>query len=97
MTELNMLRVNKWLFYFYLLETLIILFLLKFQIISYGIDSTDAMMFFLFTIVLLFNSIIYWITTRVSFRWQTILSVFSQISIAFVSFYYFFEDGFHLK
>ena len=95
MKYLNLfLLINKYIFHIYIFVTLLILFLLKLNIITYGPDAIDSFMFIIIVLigvpVFLFRK---WTIKSTDFTKLILLNI-NSIFMVLMILYYFMEDNF---
>lgn len=88
--------LHRWIFIGYTIVTLFILALLKLKLISYGIDSTNAILLITFLLLWVIALLFRWICIRTKRNVQLVFMILSAAYMLFITFYYFFENRFHV-
>ena len=88
------LKINKFIFYLYLVVTLVIIILLNLQKISYGSDSTDSIMTIIFLLIGFGVMLLQWLFVKTKKVLKVILLLVLSCFMAFMICYYFMENHF---
>ena len=95
MKYLNLfLLINKYILDTYIFATLLILFLLKLNIVTYGPDAIDTFMFIIIVLIGVFVFLLRKWTIKSTNFTKLILLTINSIFMIFMIFYYFMEDNF---
>ena len=90
-------KILKYSLLIYIIITVLVLFSLKINIISYGDDLTDALMFIVFIIIFLVIILMYLGAKKLKSNMRLALQIFLTLVIIFISCYYFTENEFSFK
>lgn len=89
-------KLNKYLFILYVAITTIILILLKFDVISYGPDITNALMPIIFLGIMLLIFFLRWVMFKLKGNAYVFFLLITTGLMFFMIGYYFLEDGFRI-